>query len=273
MEYNVATVVLVIITALITVFSVEIIRRKAKFSTDLVLERESVWLDEIVSLRRKVEDQGSQIRQYEQRQAAYEKEIKDLRSQVEGLTVLYHKALAEITQRDPSTKGDDSSIHVPLLYISGPDRQIAALDKNSLRRSLVAFKRLENPTAYEISREMTRRRLDGTLYKWVHISSHMGESGISLDGVVLTPEALSEIMVGIELLFLAGCKSVSIADRIIGIVPVVISIREDVPNEVAGDFTYAFWREMVATDNIDHSYSKAVDDVPDIKEYVDIRRA
>jgi hypothetical protein len=160
----------------------------------------------------------------------------------------------------------------PLLLILGDDAEINERDRHALRRARVDYQRLTNATQKSVVAELRRRREEGTLYPWLHISAHGGENGIRLSDGIADPDFWHENLAGIHIIFLASCSSSTTADELAGLADWVIYFQEGVGNQDASDFTYAFWLRIGQGMLPSKAYKIALEAVPAVAEFVDIRR-
>lgn len=151
------------------------------------------------------------------------------------------------------------------------NKQFGDNDRNALRRAGILFHRLSSGQFLELRNELQRKRVENRQYKVVHISSHASKNGIEFSDEVVSGQTLSEVMNGVELLFLASCSNVDIADNLIGIVKNIITVYEDIEDTDMQDFVFNFYNELKKTFNILESYNKAITLVPHVSEYVDLR--
>ncbi len=159
----------------------------------------------------------------------------------------------------------------PLLLICAESSTLCNSDRIALRRACVPFVRLLDATKRSIADELRRRRQNGDLYPWLHITAHAGPAGIMLSDGIAEPAWWHEQMDGVRLVFLAACKTSAVADMLAGLVTVVY-VREDIDNQDAADFAYAFWRRMRAGSEPVAAYGAAIAEVPQVAEFTDIRK-
>jgi hypothetical protein len=206
----------------------------------------------------------------------YEKRIRELERRVDFLVSELQKAGIRIRdleriERATHTQHDPLPAK-PLLIVCGPDLQLCDTDRQALRRAGVSFQRIVSASKASISAELRRRRQDSTLYPWLHVTAHADDAGIHLVDGVAAPEWWNEHLDGVKVVFLAACKTSTVADALAGLVTVVF-VHEDIGNQDAGDFTYAFWRRMKEHGDPLQSYRQAVVEAPQIAEFTDIRTA
>lgn len=226
------------------------------------------WLDrqKVVELRQELA---------EQRQL-YEERIHELERRVDFLVDQLQKAGIRI--RDLETQNqtplpvsrETDAIIKPLLLICGDNATMCDSDRLSLRRAGVGFQRLYHASKRTVEEELRRRRQDGTLYPWLHITAHAGPAGIQLGDGLADPTWWNEHLQGISVVFLAACQTAAVADALAGLVTVVF-VHEDIGDRDASDFTYAFWRRMKEGADPHQAYRQALFEAPQIAEFVDIR--
>src|SRR3990167_2916991 len=206
----------------------------------------------------------------------YERKVEELEERVKWLLDELQLAKGRIrelekAQQNASTK--TASIPAkPLLFICGPDNRLCEIDRQALRRTGVSFQRLYDATQQMVSDELRRHRQDGNLYPWLHITPHAHNAGIQLADGVAPPAFWNDILSGVQVVFLAACKTATVADALAGMVTVVY-VLEDIDNRDASDFTYAFWRRMREHGDPVQAYRQAVVEAPQIAEFTDIRRS
>lgn len=158
----------------------------------------------------------------------------------------------------------------PLLLVVGPAQDIYAEDREALRRARIPFHRLVNATKHTISNELRARRQDGTLYPWIHVSSHANEQGVELADGMADGAWWHNQLDGVKVVFLAACKTDHVATALAGLVTVIYT-TEDIDNETGGALTYAFWRRMKEHANARRAYEQAIEECPAAGEYTNIR--
>ncbi len=165
-----------------------------------------------------------------------------------------------------------SPYHVPMLHIIG-NEAFGETDRTALAKAKIHPKRIVNATRKLIEDEMERRRLDGSTYRWITISAHMGEQGVLLEAENdWTPaEWWNRQMVDAKIVFLNGCKGLAIADGLAGMVAYVVSLGEEVENETAANFAYAFWRRVASGTEPSAAFWTATREIPAVAQYADIR--
>lgn len=223
--------------------------------------------DEIRQLRERLDDERDRNQRESERK---DRRIQELERRVEwlvdqlrqaGKTVEDHPVLAEVKALSPAK---------PLLIACGSDMAMCNADRQALRRAGISFQRMYSADRASIDNELRRRRQDGTLYRWLHITAHADESGIALADGVADPAWWSERLDGIEVVFLAACKTATVADALAGLTTVIF-VQEDIENRDAADFTYAFWRQMKEHGDPRRAYNQAIQDTPQVAEFTDIR--
>ncbi len=212
-------------------------------------------------------------------------EIKELKKEVVALRTLVNILIERINTNQSNVTIPPSAIGNPevkkesvytkisrpvlLVYGAGP---LGDSDRNAMRRAGVPFFRLNNAKLAGLSDEIQRRRSDGTLYDIVHISAHGQDDGtIDLNGQLVNGEELSDVMNGINCVFLSTCSNHYLADKLIGVVKYVIVVYEEIAVDDAANFVYEFYRRYKTNRNIDASFAEAIAVSPSVAEFVDLR--
>lgn len=153
------------------------------------------------------------------------------------------------------------------------DSQFGMADRNALRRAGILFHRLIDGSFSSLREELQRKRNEGRQYKVIHISSHADETGIQFSDGKYSGNDISDILDGVELLFLASCSNVNVSDNILGVVPNIVVVYEEVNTKDMESFVYEFYNELKLDFNILKSFNAAVSKVPSVSEIVDFRRS
>ena len=160
---------------------------------------------------------------------------------------------------------------VPMLLICG-DEAFCEADEAQLQRARISFRKLEQATLEDVERELQRRRMDGTLYRWMHISAHGSRAGFALGGgEMMTTEWVADHFEGIQVVFAASCDSVDAGDALAGIVDAVIVVYGKRGSGLISAFSNVFWREMAESGNVRRAYQTALQEVPQLRPFVDLR--
>ena len=162
----------------------------------------------------------------------------------------------------------------PLLLVIG-DKEFGKTDEISVGRTGIPYLRLVNCTAQMLDDELRRRRQDGTLYPWLHVTAHSGPEGIQLaDGIVDRDWLVARgRLAGIKILFLNGCSNVALADSLAGLVDRIVVVYEEINDRDAGDFCYTFWNAVWDGESADNAFRVALLKTPQVSQYVDIRKS
>ena len=103
----------------------------------------------------------------------------------------------------------------------------------------------------------------------VHMAVHACTNGIQFDRPVGAVE-LSEVLTGVQVLVIMGCRSAAVAD-LLTVVPHVIAFREDVPHDEAWQFAVLFWRAVAEGPSVDGAFKRAIARAPTgISEYAEL---
>lgn len=206
---------------------------------------------------------------------AHQKEIQSLKAEYDQK--LYHAEeysrylMDEIQKLKVGSPSPTSHDRLLLVCAADSSSSICKEDENAVIRSKMPYTRLHNATIELLSQEIQRRRLAGDQFKYVQISGHASANGFVFANRTIDAYELATVIRGAQTVILAGCSDVSIADKLIGAVQSVISVREDVYSLDMANFTYSFWRAIVAGQSTKSAYEIARIEVPAVASFVDYR--
>lgn len=165
----------------------------------------------------------------------------------------------------------------PMLFICSEDvdGEICNSDLMQLRRARMRLDRLTPGTLDSIAQETKAARQNEEMYVWVHVAAHSIEMGVPFADGLADGAWWQAHLSGVQVLFLNGCKTTAFSYVLSGFIPFVISVIEDIENEIAADFTYAFWRRMAeGGENADPRlcYNESLMEVSQASEYVRMRQ-
>lgn len=226
-----------------------------------------------------VED--TQVKQLEEQVLTLRVYTRELEAKIRSMELLVNTLIDRITevnarQLEPlkaeikTLKPVQKRPSRPVLLVYGVN-EFGEEDRNALRRAGVSFFRLKYAGLDDLRGELHRRRSDGNLYDIVHISSHGGQDAIILDTEKVDGIELSNVLAGVRGIFLATCSNQNIADKLLGIVRYVVVIYEEIETKMASNFVFEFYRRYKADWDIEAAYYGALEIMPEISEFVDLR--
>lgn len=131
-----------------------------------------------------------------------------------------------------------------LLVCVGPDSALM-VDLAALRAVQAAtglkFHRLKDLTRGRFDEYLRRERSKGRPVELVHLAVHASEAGVQFADGVVDGNWLSERLLGVRVMLLAGCEGDGVGDWL-GVVPHVITLSEEISHEDAALLTEHFWR-------------------------------
>ena len=154
-------------------------------------------------------------------------------------------------------------------------------DDGMLQEDLAQLRRVQTQTDIRISRllpvskaslvrTLDRHRAAGTPVRLLHLATHSGPQGLAFSDGVATGQWLSEHLSGVEIALLAGCSGDQVAD-LLGVVPAVVSMREDVDNRQASIFAGAFWLAVGLGLDANEAFERALQRAPaTVGEFVEL---
>jgi len=229
----------------------------------------------LVDFEQRLTERDSTIKVILQERGRDAREIEQLKRELAEAKERIRFLEGRLAQYETEEPGMSTQTDVPLLALFGVDERITGPHLAAIRQAGIPFRRVLKATKRLVEEELLRRREDGTLYRWLHISTHAGPQGMELADGIAEPEWWNEWMAGLEGVFLTGCTDVKVADWLIGCVGWVVSTYEDVNSDLACRFVRAFWSAMNETrKNMSprEAYRAACKAVPQFAEYTDFRQ-
>jgi hypothetical protein len=155
--------------------------------------------------------------------------------------------------------GDDAMLEVDLAAL----RKVQAQTNLRLSRLLPVSKA-------SLERTLDRHRAAGTPVKFLHLAIHSGPEGLQFSDGIASGIWLSQHLAGVEIAVLAGCSGDQVAD-LLGVVPFVISMREEVLNREASKFTALFWTGVGQGLTASEAFERAIKLAPSaVAEFVEL---
>lgn len=159
----------------------------------------------------------------------------------------------------------------PVLLVFGSPT-FGESDRNAMRKAGVGFFRLTSARLEDLKDELQRRRSDGNMYDMVHFSAHGTKDGqLDLNGQMVNGEQLSDVLSGVNGVFLSTCTNHYLADKLVGVVKFVVVVYEEIDTEDASNFVYEFYKRYRVQRDIRSAFSEAVAVSPAVSEFVDLR--
>lgn len=130
--------------------------------------------------------------------------------------------------------------------------------------------RLAPVTMAALKRLLDRYRSRGEPIEHVHMAVHAGPQGLLFGDGLATAAWLSETLKSVRVLLINGCQSDHVGDWI-GVVPTVITMREDVEHTDAALFGRLFWSAVGEGMAAEDAYLEAIRRSPQgIGEFVEL---
>ena len=154
-----------------------------------------------------------------------------------------------------------------VLVLVGPDqeleRDLTVFRKLQAQKKL-KFRRLRPVSCKSLERYLERKRMDRHPVEYAHFSMHGNHDGLVFSDGIVGAVKLSELISGIKVLVLDSCEGDWVAD-LLGVVPYVISLMEEIEMHDAMLFGEAFWSELwVDPSDPEGAYERALDICPPV---------
>lgn len=242
-----------------------------------ITEKFDPELKEIISLKSdllaykaRTSSLESELKIERERNSVLVLQIEELKIAIERMQIILKSQQEELSIVKNQVEGNQLLTKQKATLLVMGDGEFGETDRNAMRRAGVLFHRIIGGSFIELKEELQRKRHGGKQYKVVHISSHAGKDGVQFSDGTYTGRQISDIMDGVELLFLASCENVNVADDIHGIVPNVVVVYEKIDNEDMQNFVYTFYNELKKSFNIQQSFEIAMSKNPVVSEYVEL---
>lgn len=161
-----------------------------------------------------------------------------------------------------------------VVVVIGPDRDLdvdLAVFRKLQAQGWVSFRRLRPGNSKTLERYLERKRMDKQPARYAHFSVHGNREGLLFEDGMISGTRLSELLKDMQVLFLDACHGDWVAD-LLGVVPVVISLMEEIENHDAALFAEAFWGELAQTPtDAEGAYERALHRCPPVvSEFAEI---
>ena len=104
----------------------------------------------------------------------------------------------------------------------------------------LAFHRLTDCSSNDLDAYLRRERAKGRPVVYLHLAVHAGPAGIDLADGRVDGNWLSERLLGVQVLLLAGCEGDRVGDWL-GVVPYVVTLDEAIGHDDAAVLCEHFW--------------------------------
>jgi hypothetical protein len=215
------------------------------------------------------------------REAELTRRVAQLESTVATLQRLLYEKQTEIEAlqtriRDLErgvTPGNQNDKRRVLLVGVGDDVMLQE-DLAQLRRvqaqTNIRISRLLPVSKASLERTIERHRAAGNPVKLLHLAVHSGPEGLQFSDGMASGLWLSQHLAGVEIAVLAGCEGDRVAD-LLGVVPAVVSMREEVDNRDASIFAGAFWLAVGMGMDANEAFERALQRAPaTVGEFVEL---
>ena len=214
-------------------------------------------------LEKQVEELQSTVQILLRDRTTAQQQIDALRQELNQATARIAQLQTELSRY--SAKTSLSSVSV-LLAVVGEDPalqvDLAALRKVA-NRTGIRMTRLSPVSRASLERTLNGYRKTGEPLRWVHASVHAGPNGLEFSDGVASGQWLSEHFRGVEILLINGCESDVPADWA-GVVPAVVSMREEIEHADAAIFCEVFWMAVGEGLSAEAAFDRALDRCPPV---------
>lgn len=229
----------------------------------------------------------NQMPTIETREQALSKRVQELEGTVSTLQTLLNEKQrqiekletdnVEMRQRlaalEASSARPEPAPAQTLLAVIGDDPMLQ-VDLTALRtvqqRTGLRFTRLVPATRANLERFLERHRKQGQPLAYIHFSVHSGAEGLQFADGIADGVWLSQHLAGVQVATIAGCNGDHVAD-LLGVVPAVVAMREEIENNDARIFTEVFWTAIGQGRTAEQAYEMSLKRIPPtVSEFIEL---
>ena len=196
----------------------------------------------------------------------YEKE-RQVVTLTERVQFLERTVPAQPAATEPATPAHPTT----LLVVLGDDPALR-IDLNVLREVEQYNWRVSRLPATKalLKQLLDRYRVNRRPIENVHLAVHSGAEGMLFRDDIVTSEWLSDNLKSVKVLVINGCNSDALGDWL-GVVPVVVTMREEIGHDDAALFARLFWVAVASGLSPEDAYYQARDRSPQsVSEFVEL---
>ena len=221
--------------------------------------REKALAKQVDELQSTVNLLLQQLNEKQQQINTLQAENADMRHRLEALETT-------IARQSPTSS-------LTLLAVIGDD-PLLQIDLTALRtvqqRTGLRFIRLMPSTRSGLERILERYRKQGQPMAFIHFAVHSGPDGLQFSDGLADGVWLSQNLAGVQVVAIAGCKSDIVAD-LLGVVPAVVAMREEIDHNDARIFTEVFWMAIGNGRTADQAFDVALKRIPpNVAEFLEL---
>jgi len=238
---------------------------RARRSPQLLVSREQALERRISELEGTVASLQRLLYEKEQQNGTLQHQVATLTARVQEL----ERVAPQTAQADSAPKAGQQPT---LLVVLGDDPALR-VDLNVLREVEQhgwRVSRIYPATKDRLSQTLNRYRSNGRPIQYVHMAVHSGVEGLVFRGEIVTSDWLSDNLKSVRVLLINGCNSDAVGDWV-GVVPVVVAMREEIGHEDAALFARLFWVAIAGGASPEDAYYSARDRSPQgVSEFVEL---
>lgn len=133
-----------------------------------------------------------------------------------------------------------------LLVVTGSDHLLemdVAMVRAVARTTGLRYQHIAHATRADLEAHLRRARSLGRPIPWVHMACHVSHAGVLFADGLGDGAWLSSVLMGVEVLLIAGCNGDRVGDWL-AVVPYVITLSDKISHDDAATLTHHFWEAM-----------------------------
>ena len=153
-----------------------------------------------------------------------------------------------------------------LLVVTGKDRRLemdVAMVRAAARDTGLHYEHIAQATRSDLETHLRRARSLGRPITWVHLACHTSHEGVLFADGLGDGAWLSSVLMGVDVLLIAGCNGDRIGDWL-AVVPHVVTLSDTISHDDAATLTRHFWEQLARGHPPTAALAQAMDRCPQV---------
>ncbi len=153
-----------------------------------------------------------------------------------------------------------------LLVVTGNNSRLGmdlAMVRGAARETGLNYHHIANATRADLETSLRRARSLGRPITWVHLACHASHAGVLFADGLGDGAWLSSVLMGVEVLLIAGCNGDRVGDWL-AVIPYVITLSDAISHDDAATLTRHFWEELARKETPTAALAKAMARCPQV---------
>jgi hypothetical protein len=153
-----------------------------------------------------------------------------------------------------------------LLVVTGKERQLEmdlAMVRAVARETGLHYDHIGEATRADLETHLRRTRSKGRPITWVHMACHVSHEGVLLADGMADGAWLSRVLMGVDVLLIAGCNGDRVGDWL-AVIPHVITLSDKISHDDAATLTRYFWEFLARGEPPTAALAQAMERCPQV---------